>query len=261
MAGADELLAAGDLEGVRTALVAAVKARPDDAGARNFLFQVLALNGEWDKATTQVKSLASLDPEMQMNAVVVSQLVEAERHRASAFAGQGAFPVLASTGPWTDQLAEALGAYARGDAAAGDAARDAAFDAAEDTPGDCDGVAFDWIADADPRFGPSFEAIVGGRWGIVPFAAVTSITSEGPQDLRDLIWLPVQIALRSGQSAAGFLPARYPGSETADADLRLGRRTDWRASPAGETGLGQKVWTLGGDSDVGLLDFRNLTFS
>jgi type VI secretion system protein ImpE len=111
------------------------------------------------------------------------------------------------------------------------------------------------------RFGPAFEAIVAGRYGLVPFDAVKSITTDGPRDLRDLLWLPVQMELRSGQSTASFLPARYPGSEAAsDGALQLGKQTDWADRAWGQAGLGQRLWTLSDESEVGLLQFRELTF-
>ena len=77
------------------------------------------------------------------------------------------------------------------------------------------GRKFGWIADVDPRLGPCFEAIVAGKWGLVPFEAISRIKTEGPRDLRDVVWLPVEMALRSGQSAAALLPARYPGPSWA----------------------------------------------
>jgi len=155
----------------------------------------------------------------------------------------------------------ALAADARGDAKDAAAKREQAFDAAPDTPGELDGVAFDFIADGDTRFGPSFEAIIAGRWGIVPFDSVESIKSEGPRDLRDLVWLPVQLAFKSGQSVNAMLPTRYPGSEfEPDAAIRLARRTDWRDASWGTAGVGQHEWSLSGGEDTGVLSLRKLTF-
>jgi type VI secretion system protein ImpE len=141
------------------------------------------------------------------------------------------------------------------------AARDAAFDAAPDTPGIFNDEPFEWIADADARFGPAFEAIIAGRYGIQPFDQVAVITSEGPRDLRDLVWYPVQIAFKSGQSVAAFLPARYPGSEVSrETDERMARATWWHASEWGDIGSGQRLWTLSDGDDRGLLALRDLRF-
>ena len=259
MTAADDLLAAGDLSGARASLVEAVKRTPDDQGTRMFLFQLLAVSGEWDKALTQLRSVAQLSPEAAMLATVYNQAIAAERTRAAAYAGQTPFPVLVATSPWVDQLAEGLSAIAAGRIEEGSALRDEAFDAVPDAPGRFNDEQFLWIADADPRLGPCFEAIVAGKWGLVPFEAVSRITSEGPKDLRDIVWLPVEMSLRSGQSAAALLPARYPGSEAADSpDLRLGRATEWRDGPGGQIPIGQRLWTFDTGEDVGLLALRQL---
>jgi type VI secretion system protein ImpE len=261
MAGPDELLKTGDLVGARHALVEQVKRAPQDQAARMFLFQLMCIQGEWDKAKAQLRALASLSPEAQMLAVTYNQTVDAELVREQVFAGQAQPALLVSSSEWAGDLAASLGAFAQGRVEDGEARRDAAFDAAPDTPGQFNNEAsFDWIADADGRFGPSFEAVIHGRWGLVPFDSVASLTTEGPQDLRDLVWLPVQLEFKTGQSVAAMLPARYPGTAQAeDPDLLLARATAWREGAAGQEGLGQRLWSLGGGDDIGLLSLRRLT--
>lgn len=261
MADADVLLRDGDLAGARAALVETVRARPSDQQARMFLFQLLALAGEWDKARNQLRALAQLSPEAQMLAVTYEQAMDAEKLRAAVFAGVEPMPLLAGKDGWAQGLAHAMTLRARGNEAEAQHARDAAFDAAPDTPGTLNGVHFDWVADADSRFGPAFEVILGGRYGLVAFDQVTKISSDGPRDLRDTVWYPVQIAFRSGQSAAAFLPARYPGSEEAsDNALRLGRSTAWVERDEESEGVGQHVWTFSDGDDLGLLQLRVIDF-
>lgn len=258
---ADDHLREGNLEAARAELIATVKRAPADQGARMFLFQLLCVNGEWDKAAAQLRTLASLSPEAQMLSTAYGQAIEAEKTRAAAFAGRGDFPILAGEEAWTADLAASLSAFARGDAADGEARRDAAFDAAPDCAGTADGRAFAWIADADPRFGPTVEAIVHGRWGLLPFSAVEHIAFEPARDLRDLVWLPVQFRLRTGLSAAGFLPTRYPGSEAGDAAIQLARETRWTGAAAGDIGLGQRLLAFDDGDEAGLLSLRRITFA
>jgi type VI secretion system protein ImpE len=258
---ADQLLRSGDLDGARAALVETVRTEPANEQARMFLFQLFAVAGEWDKAKRQLSTLAQLSGEAQMLSVAYGQAIDAERERADVFAGRvRARQHVAS--PWAEGVVSALEHLAHHRTAEADAARDEAFDAAPDTPGEVDGVSFDWIADADSRFGPCFEAIIGGRYGLQPFDQVSQITSDGARDLRDLVWYPVQIAFRSGQSVAAMLPARYPGSEaSADGRERLARATSWTAQPWGEAGMGQHVWTLSNEEERGLLSLRALRFA
>lgn len=257
MSTSDDLLASGDIAGARAGLIETVKRAPGDVKARMFLWQLMALSGEWDKALTHLRTLASVEGEAQMLAVAYAQAINAEKQRAESYAGRAPFPVLVSSSPWIDTLAQGLGAIAAGRVQEGGAQRDEAFDAAGDTPGKIDGRTFAWIADVDPRLGPCFEAIVAGRWGLVPFEAVVRIKTEGPRDLRDVVWLPVDMMLRSGQSAAALLPARYPGTEAASDTLRLGRATEWD----GDIPVGQRLLATDDGEETGLLDFREIAMA
>lgn len=257
---ADELLRAGDIDGARATLIETLRARPADEKARMFLFQLLCLVGDWEKARKQLEALASLSPEAQMLAVAYGQAIAAEAVRADVFAGHAPLESLIAS-EWVKGLAEAIHCYATGEAERGAELRDAAFDAAPDSAGTLDGESFEWLADADSRFGPAFEAIIAGRYGVVPFDVVERIESDGPEDLRDILWYPVQIAFRMGQSVAAFLPARYPGSEyAADPADRLGRATHWTDEPWGQAGSGQHLWMLSNGQERGLLSLRTLTF-
>jgi len=257
---ADQRLREGDLDGARAAVMEAVRSSPGDPGARMFLFQLLCVTGEWDKARRQLETLAQLSPEARMLSVAYGQAIEAEKVRSEIFAGRAQAPVLAG-GSWSAGITQALQHFENGDIDAGEAARMEALDAAPDTPGDLDGTPFEWIADADPRFGPCFEAIVGGRYGLIAFDAVEHIVSEGPRDLRDIVWYPVEIAFRQGTSAAALLPARYPSSEVSpNARERLARSTGWEERPSGAVGKGQHLWMLSSEEERGLLSTRTLTF-
>ena len=260
MANADDLLRTGDLDGARSALVEVVRREPANEQARMFLFQLLALLGEWDKARRQLETIAQLSGEAQMLAVAYGQAIEAEAVRASVFSGRTrAHQHVASD--WAEPLIDAIEHFAQGRIDKAISARDTAFDEAPETPGTLDGEEFDWIADGDSRFGPCFEAIIGGRYGLQPFDQIEHISSEGPKDLRDILWYPVQIGFKTGQSVAAMLPARYPGSESVrDPAERMSRATTWDASPVGLVGSGQHLWSLSTDSDHGLLSLRTLKF-
>ena len=112
-------------------------------------------------------------------------------------------------------------------------------------PGTVDGEAFEWIADADSRLGPICEAIIDGQYYWVPFERIRSLALEPPSDLRDVLWMPAQLALINGGQTAALLPARYPGSESdPDGLIRLGRKTEWHeVAPDTFHGRGQRLLT------------------
>lgn len=259
MIDADQLLRDGDLDGARSALVETVRSNPADARARMFLFQLLAVAGEWDKAAKHLEALAQISPEARMLATVYNMAMKAEEQRAAIWAGRERMPII--RGAWAEGLAQAIMDFANGRIAEGQAARDAALDQAPDTPGELDGTRFEWLTDADPRFGPTFEVIIQGRYGLVAFSEVATLKSDGPRDLRDTVWCPAQISFREGQSVAALLPTRYPGSEhSTDLPMRMGRSTGWTPGSAGETGCGQHLLALSGGEETGLLALRSLVF-
>ena len=261
MSLAESLLRQGDLNGARAELVDLVKKAPGNVEARMFLFQLFCLMGEWTKARAQLSALAQLSPEAQMLNVAYNQAIEAELMRAEVFAGRAPVALLTKSQPWSQDLATALGHELAGRTAEAEEARNRAFEAAPDTPGTWNDVAFDWIADADPRFGPSVEAIIAGKWGLLPFDGLEYIRSAGPEDLRDTVWYPVQVGFKSGQSVAGFLPARYPGTDAAaDPQAVLARATTWVETAMGEAGIGQHVLNLSDGDDRDLLSLRKLEF-
>ena len=261
MADADALLRQADVDGARAALVEAVRSAPGDQRLRMFLFQLLAIGGEWDKARNQLQSLTQLSSEAQMLSVTYNQVIDAEKAREAVFAGTADAQLLMGEGGWAEGVAQAMAKFARGESAEGEALRDAAFDQAPEMPGTCDGRRFEWVSDCDSRFGPTFEVILGGKYGLLPFDVVKSIESTGPEDLRDTIWYPVEMEFRNGHSAAAILPARYPGSEKAVSGLeRLGRVTEWTERDWGQQGSGQRVWTFSDDGDCGILEFRKIEF-
>lgn len=250
---AEQLLRAGDITGVRAALAAELRRSPEDARARQFFWQLMAIAGEWDKAEAQLKALGGVQASAMMLGSVYMQAINAERLRARTFAGDLAPKSLVGTEPWVEGLLDALAATIKGAPDAG-VRRDSALEAAPASPGSIDGEPFEWLADADARFGPMLEVIIGSDYGFVPLAAVNRLKAEPVVDLRDTVWRPVEIGLRSGQSSMAFVPARYPGTTASgDAQLLLGRRTDWVTEGDLEIGMGQRLLATDSD-DHGLLE-------
>lgn len=260
MSSPNELLSLGDIDGARAALVDSVRANPGDAPTRMFLFQLLALSGEWAKARTQLDTLARLSPESAILAVVYGQAIEAEAEREAVFGGTSSAQQHIHVS-WAEGIGQSIEDFANGRVAEGERVRELAFNGAPDTPGSIDGARFDWIADADARFGPCFEAIIDGRYGLQAFDQVDRIESEGPKDLRDLVWYPVQIAFRDGRSTAALMPTRYPGSHASqDQAQRLARATGWHGDVGGQAGIGQHLWMTSDGEERGLLSLRLLAF-
>jgi type VI secretion system protein ImpE len=261
---AEESVRAGNLADALPDLQGQVRSQPGSAPLRVFLFQLLAVMGQWQRALTQLKTAAELDAGALAMLATYREAVQCEDLRAQIFAGQQSPTIFGRPEPWMALVLEALHLEAQADVgkdagkykqAAG--LRAQGFEAAPVTAGRLDDKPFAWIADADSRFGPMLEAIVNGRYCWIPFARLRRIQIEKPADLRDLVWTPVQLTLANGGETVALVPTRYPGSERADdSALALARRTDWR-QPTEDTmlGLGQRLFvTDAGDHPI--LDVR-----
>jgi type VI secretion system protein ImpE len=170
--------------------------------------------------------------------------------------------VVGQPAPWLAQLIESLRVAGEGqhEAAAQLAAQ--AFEAAPTRAGQIDGVAFEWIADADSRLGPVLEACINGNYYWLPFDHLMSVDFDPPEDLRDSVWMPAHLKLVNGADTVALVPTCYVGSHhSSDGLICLARKTEWQAA-AGERyfGLGQRVLTTDqGDHD--LMVIRKIEFN
>jgi type VI secretion system protein ImpE len=246
---AEELLRQGRLGEALAALKDQVRKDAANPKLRVFLFQMLAVQGDWDRALVQLNTAADLDASTLAMAQMYREALNCEALRAEVFAGRRTPLVFGEPPPWFGLLLEALRLTAEGNVAAAQPLRDQAFAVAPATAGTIDGQAFEWIADADVRLGPVVEAVVNGRYYWIPVQHIRRIDVEPPCDLRDLVWTPVHFTWANGGESVGVIPTRYPGSERAeDEAIRLARKTDWQESGPGVfLGLGQRMLT----TDVG----------
>ena len=234
-----------------------VRLRPDDPKPRIFLFQLLCVLGQWERALHQLTVLGGLDPATLAMAQMYRDAIRAEMVRSQVFAGTTAPRLMGEPEPWLGVLIESLMLAGRGEQNASEWRRLRAFEEAPASPGVVNGRGFEWIADADSRLGPVLEAMINGRYYWIPFASLTRIGVEPPADLRDVVWMPAHLEFENGDQTAALLPARYPGSETAaDSAVVLGRKTVWSAAgPDVYYGLGRRMFATDAE-ELSLLDVR-----
>lgn len=240
---ADQSLREGSLDETLTQLQDQVRKDPANANHRVFLFQLLAVLGEWNRAATQLKVAGELDSGTLAMVQTYREALRCEVLRADIFAGRNTPLVFGQPDKWVALLIEALRPSAEGDHLGAQSLRDQAFELAPATKGSIDGQAFEWIADADQRLGPILEVVVNGAYYWVPFDRIREIRIEEPADLRDLVWMPAQLIWSNGGGTVGLIPTRYPGSEASDDNLvRLARSTQWlEPEPGVFLGLGQRM--------------------
>lgn len=232
MSTARELYDAGRLDAAIEQLGVELRSNPTDARRRSFLFELLTFAGQYDRADKQLDVLARAGAQAEAGTLLYRAALSAERVREHMFA-TGDFPGAPAPGP---------------------------------VAGTLNGRPFLEIEDADPRLGARLEVIAGGRYLWLPFAHVAAVHVQPPARLRDLRWTPARVAtnasVRDMELGEVLLPALTPGAWShADADVRLGRATDWDERPDGAyVPVGQKVLRVDGEY-VPLLEVRDLVLA
>lgn len=236
-----------------------VRRKPADARLRVFLFQLLAVLGQWDRAANQLAVVGDLDAKALPMVQTYRTALDCEVFRSRVFAGEKTPLIFGDPQDWIARMVEALRLTALGHHADAERHRTQALEQVPTSAGDVDGQPFEWIADADSRLGPICEAIINGKYYWVPFSRLHMISIEPPADLRDFVWMPVRLTFANGGETVALIPTRYPESEqNAEGAIRLARKTDWaQVAESTYLGLGQRMLS----TDAGeypLMDIRRV---
>lgn len=259
---AEESVKAGNLTAALSELQDAVRNNPAKPEYRTFLFQLLCVMGDWNRALTQLNVVADMDSNALLMAQTYRELLLCEAFRAEVFTGRREPLLFGEPNNWLGTLIQALDQVEKGDGAQAHETAMAAMEQATARAGTIDDQPFEWLSDADMRLGPVFEIILNGKYYWVPMDNIAEIAFSEPEDLRDLVWLPVQIKWVNDGNSIGFMPTRYPGAATLeDPQAALARKTDW-ADIGGEffVGAGQRMLTTDA-GEYSLLQSRKIVFN
>jgi type VI secretion system protein ImpE len=259
MLNSEQTLKDGNLEQALADIQQLVRKNPANSKYRIYLFQLMSILGQWERALNQLNVLADMDAETMAMVQTYRETLRCETLRAEIFLGHRSPLIFGDPEPWIALLLESLRLAADKQYTHANELRQQAFDAAPTTSGSIDELAFNWIADADSRLGPIIEAIVNGQYYWIPFNRINSIRISPPEDLRDLVWLPANFTWSNGGETVGFIPTRYSGSEhSTDSGIRLARKTEWtELSDTSFIGLGQRLLSTD-ENDYALMDIRHI---
>jgi type VI secretion system protein ImpE len=259
---AEQSLKGGDPVAALAQLQEQVRAKPADPKLRVFLFQLLCVLGQWERALNQLNVASGLDPAALPMAQTYGDAVRCETLRDDVFEGKKSPMIFGQPDQWLALLIESLLLAGRGEHGRSQELRSRAFEDAPASPGDIDGRPFAWIADADSRLGPVLEAVINGRYYWVPFSRLVKIQVEPPEDLRDMVWMPAHLQFENGGESVALIPTRYAGSETAgDGLIALARKTVWEeVAPDTHRGLGQRIIATD-TGDVPLMEVRTISLT
>ena len=231
MTKAKDLFAAGRVTEAIAALGAWLRDNPADVSQRTFLFELLCLAGQYDRAEKQLSVLSQGSKEAQLGATMYYAALHAEKERNELFRNQ-AFPK---------------------------------SEASDKISGTLNGKPFTSFRDADPDIGARLEVYAAGAYLWIPFCHIGSLAMGPPQHLRDMLWASATVM--TGPSFKGMelgqviIPAIFPFSwKDPDESVWLGRTTVWGADEEGrEYPSGQKIFLVDGE-EFPLLELRTLEF-
>jgi len=257
---AEEWVKAGNLDKALEELQQRIRKAPEVAESRIFLFQLLAALGQWKRALTQLEVVKGLDKSTWPMVHAYREAVNCELHREAVFQGAVKPLVFGEPKEWMALLVEAQQSLAKGDTDRFLELNAQAFEKAPTSSGQINGEPFEWLADADQRFGPVLEMVFNGQYYWTPMHSIKSLRTEIPSDLRDLVWLPAEVTWTNGGQSMVMLPARYPSLSALDDESLLSRKTDWVNH--GEDiyeGKGQRMLATD-KADYPLLQVRSIEF-
>jgi type VI secretion system protein ImpE len=259
---AERTLKDGDPHAALARLQEDIRARPSDAKLRVFLFQLLCVVGQWDRALNQLKVASELEPLALPMAQMYGDAVRCEAIRDEVFDGKKSPMVLGEPDQWLALLIESRLLAGRGEASHSEEFRARAFEEAPTSNGTIDGRPFDWVADADSRLGPVVEAIINGRYYWVPFSRV-------PRDDDGRAGRPPRsgvdagaAAVQNGGESLALIRRGIPAPRAPDdGAIALARKTSWES--IGEDayrGLGQRIITTD-TGETPFLEIRALSIT
>ena len=259
---AEQSLKGGDPLAALAQLQEQVRAKPADAALRIFLFQLLCVLGQWERALNQLTVASGLDPSAIAMAQMYGDALRCEAIRDDVFEGKKSPMIFGQPDQWLALLIESLLVAGRAEPGRSHDLRARAFDEAPTTQGNIDGRPFEWIADADSRLGPVLEAVINGRYYWVPFSRLSKIEIEPPEDLRDVVWMPARLEFENGGASVALIPTRYAGSQTSsDGLIALARKTVWEEiGPDAHRGLGQRIFATDAE-EVPLMEVRTIALT
>ncbi len=258
---AEQALRNGDPQQALKLLQDQIRSAPADAKLRVFLFQLLCVLGQWERALNQLAVAGELDASTLAMVQTYREAIQCERLRDEVFQGKRAPLLFGEPEAWVALLIEAMLREGQGELDAARKLRDQAFEQAPGAAGQVDGQAFEWLADADMRIGPVLEAIINGRYYWVPFSRLSKVDIEEPTDLRDAVWMAAHLQFTNGGESVALVPTRYAGTDLTQPALALARQTEWvESGPGFFTGRGQRLLTTDA-GDLALMDVRSISFA
>ncbi len=187
-----------------------VQRAPDDIRQRVFLFQLLCVMNQFNRASEQLSILAELSDSNLALKNTYQALINAEKSRLQIFNGSQAPIIFGQPGEWISYYLQALVSFKENNIPRAKKEIETGASLAPAIGGSINGKTFLWLADGDVRLGPLLEIIIKGNYYWLPFTRIKKLIIDDFEDLRDLVWCPCHLTLENQGEMIAFIPSRYP---------------------------------------------------
>jgi type VI secretion system protein ImpE len=232
-----------------------VREKPDDAGARLLLCELLQFAGEIPAVRLHLDKLAGGMPGMDEYVRAYRLLLDAEEKRQH-LTDDGSPTFLLEPPEHISLRLKALSSLRERDFRAATDWLDEADARCGDVKGHVDGREFAQFRDTDDLFGPTLEMLVDDQCVWFPAKQLRRLRIGKIESLRDQLFVPAQLTAVGGEQWQVHLPSLYAGTNRhGDDALRTGLATDWHAEDGGPIrGIGVKTFCFG-EEELSLFDF------
>jgi len=263
MADPKALVDAGRLTDAIAELNQAVKARPGDGSLRVFLFELLCLLGDLERAGKQldVISTQTVDAGSELTVQIYRGLLAGEAKRRDVFHGVALPKFVTPPPPHVERYAVLLKKLQTAPEEAF-ALLEQAEDESPAVGGERETGRFSELRDADDRVSGVLEVLFGSDYLWVPLSQVVRLEVVPPKRLRELMWAQVRLEVIGQPMGEVFVPSLYVDSyQYANEQVKLGRMTEWEAiGDRMVVGAGQRLFLVDGE-EVPLLALGKITFA
>lgn len=258
MKGIKRLIQDGNFESASEQLKIHLAGDPMDSDSRALYIELMCVAGDLVKADKQLDIMVRQHPDSLLGAINLRQLIRAAQARLDFYNGGATVSLFTQANKHVEALLAIRLALSSDDFDV--AIRSAHMAEAERKETGCrlNESCINDIRDLDDSLGGFLEIFgTDGKFYVVEFSAIESLTLHEPTSLIEHVWRRVDIEVQGGPSGEAFLPMNYIASKTNQE--RLGKETNWdEAVPGVATGRGQKMlWT--GEGVIPLTEIISLT--
>ena len=241
---AEEYFQQGQLDLAVSAAAEQVKKSPSDEQARTLFVELLCVQGDFERADTQLNALMTLKPDVALAAATWRQLIHAAQVRADVYQLKAKPEVIAEPTPGIKNALDILVALDEQDEQ-----RLSTLVSAIDSEQPAqeffiNGNKPALLRDLDDITANIFEVLgTNGKYFWVDFSQIVEMTIDKPSRILDMLWRKANILLTNGTEGEVYIPAMYP---LVDSDAAaLGRKTEWQQCFSLYRGLGLRTWLYG----------------